>query len=571
MPKEIISVKPISRGARVWTVVALTVASVTATVAYGAPEVGSWYVKKQIKEKYPWVRPKTVTFRWPFKIIELGDVAFDKGWVRGTLTKVLVNRETKDVHISGGEVEADLDKKPEGAAGASEFHPFVELNIVTARRGGIVVVADKVAWSGSRVTFNGAGVETPWARIDTASGSYEPKRGIKLTKAGARIPVPVKVPGIDLPEVNITGEDVFIDETNQSVEIGKITVHQPASPDFIELLTAGNVKIKHSGSFQAGWVQFRHPWLSSSPERVMGISGKVSKTPYIELSLYEPIQVQILPEDQWISVSGSCQEWTDVVAQDTVLKAIAFKGRLHVGVGMKPVPHLKMDQAMMPATCEPVSCKEIHGLKRSFHYTAVKADGTLFERTSGPGTKDWIPLGAAGKMPMAVESLEDPGFRNHRGFMRQAYENSLIENFKTGKFVRGGSTVTMQLAKNLFLQRGKTLLRKAQELLLAMALEKCLSKSEIMELYLNVVEFGPDVYGVGPGARLWFKKAPEALSPVEAFWMASILPRPRKASPPSEQSLKGTSRLMGLLAKQGKIPDFGEDGEEVDTSGWEPK
>jgi hypothetical protein len=53
--------------------------------------------------------------------------------------------------------------------------------------------------------------------------------------------------------------------------------------------------------------------------------------------------------------------------------------------------------------------------------------------------------------------------------------------------------------------------------------------------------------------------------------MASILPRPRKASPPSEQSLKGISRLMGLLAKQGKIPDFGEDGEEVDTSGWEPK
>jgi hypothetical protein len=561
-----------ARAQRIVTATVVFVATATVTVMCGAPAVGSWYVRKQIRERYPWVQPKTVAFKWPFTHVELSDVAFDKGWMKGTLTKMTVNRETKDVYVTGGEVEADLDKKPSGGAtSVSEFHPFIELTLVTVRRGGVTVVADKVVWSGRRVTFNGAGIETPWAHIDTASGSYEPKYGARLTKVGARISVPTKIPGIDLSEVNVTGEEVFIDETSQSVEIGRVTVHQPASPEHIELLTAGEVKVSHTGAFQARWVQFQHPWISPKPERFQDIRGAVKQKPALEILIHEPLIVQVLPAEQWVSVQGSCEEWALTIQRDTVLQLVGFDGRLAVGVGMKPIPHVKMDSATYPATCIPRNCQPFKALKKPFKYTAIRADGTPFERTSGPGTPDWISLGGAGKMSVAVESLEDPGFSSHRGFIRQAYENSLIENFKTGKFVRGGSTLTMQLAKNLFLQREKTLLRKAQELLIAMALEKCLSKPEIMELYLNVVEFGPNTYGIGPGSKLWFKKAPEALSPVEAFWMASILPRPRKASPPSEQSLKGISRLMGLLAKQGKIPDFGEDGEEVDTSGWEPK
>jgi membrane peptidoglycan carboxypeptidase len=161
-----------------------------------------------------------------------------------------------------------------------------------------------------------------------------------------------------------------------------------------------------------------------------------------------------------------------------------------------------------------------------------------------------------GDIPLAANTMEDPGFYHHRGFILQAFSNSFLDNVKQGKFVRGGSTITMQLAKNLWLTREKTIGRKAQEFFLAQALESCYTKDEIMELYLNVVEFGPNRYGVSSGSQHWFKKHPGDLTPTEAFWLASILPRPSKVPPPNEQSLSRIDALMKRLASDGKIPDF---------------
>src|SRR5258706_10215184 len=98
---------------------------------------------------------------------------------------------------------------------------------------------------------------------------------------------------------------------------------------------------------------------------------------------------------------------------------------------------------------------------------------------------------------IAVLTTEDGLFFKHKGFNHSAIRQSLIANLKAHKFVRGASTITMQLAKNLYLSREKTLARKVEEIVLADALEQTLTKDEMMELYLNVIEFGPDIYGVG--------------------------------------------------------------------------
>jgi membrane peptidoglycan carboxypeptidase len=113
----------------------------------------------------------------------------------------------------------------------------------------------------------------------------------------------------------------------------------------------------------------------------------------------------------------------------------------------------------------------------------------------------------------------------------------------------------MQLAKNLWLRRDKTLGRKVQEFFLAQALESCFTKDQILELYLNVVEFGPDLYGIGPAAERYFKVSAAAISPVQAFWLASILPRPRSAVPPDAATLERIRKLMTRFAGDGKIPE----------------
>ena len=128
--------------------------------------------------------------------------------------------------------------------------------------------------------------------------------------------------------------------------------------------------------------------------------------------------------------------------------------------------------------------------------------------------------------PTSVAS-EDSGFWTHPGYDLDAIQEAL-DTWATGEErPRGGSTLTQQLAKNLFLDGDRTLVRKLRELLYALELERRLGKDRILELYLNVVELGPDLYGAGPACEMYFLKQPEGLSWKEAALLAAILPAPR--------------------------------------------
>lgn len=162
-----------------------------------------------------------------------------------------------------------------------------------------------------------------------------------------------------------------------------------------------------------------------------------------------------------------------------------------------------------------------------FERTVTDDEGEERIEVTGRGTEGWVPMGAVSQyVPLALIATEDPGFRRHRGFDEGAIENSIRDNAKAGKFLRGASTISMQLAKNLWLDREKTLQRKAVEAVLTRYLEQEFDKGEILELYMNVAEFAPGVYGIGKAASLYFKTNPKELSLAQSLFLALMLPKP---------------------------------------------
>jgi hypothetical protein len=190
------------------------------------------------------------------------------------------------------------------------------------------------------------------------------------------------------------------------------------------------------------------------------------------------------------------------------------------------------------------------------------ADGSPMRIDSGPGTPDWTPYeGISPFLETAVVVCEDAGFFSHRGIDYRAIENSIRQNLEVGHFLRGGSTVTMQLAKNLYLGREKTLARKLQEAVLTLLLEQQLSKHELMELYLNVIEFGPGIYGVRQAAHYYFNEEPRALSLGQALYLGSILPSPdtQHFRPDGHVSPGWAGYLRKLMQVARKIRRISED------------
>lgn len=147
----------------------------------------------------------------------------------------------------------------------------------------------------------------------------------------------------------------------------------------------------------------------------------------------------------------------------------------------------------------------------------------------GPFSWEWVPLEKISPyLPRAVIAAEDDTFYEHEGFNWEAIKKAAIYDWKKKKFARGASTITQQLARNLFLSKSKNPFRKLKEFLIALRLERKLSKNRIMELYLNVVEWGPGVYGAEAASQYYFKHPAAKLSPGESAYLASILPNPKK-------------------------------------------
>ncbi len=167
-------------------------------------------------------------------------------------------------------------------------------------------------------------------------------------------------------------------------------------------------------------------------------------------------------------------------------------------------------------------------LRTEFYHRIDEGSGKVIERVVGPSSPSWIALDEVPRFVVdALTTSEDSQFFRHHGFSLSGIRRSLRVNLERGGFYQGASTLSQQLAKNLFLSPEKTFARKLQEAFITWQLERFLSKEKILELYLNVVEWGPEVYGLREAALHYFGKTPAELDPLEVAYLVSILPNPK--------------------------------------------
>jgi penicillin-binding protein 1A len=214
----------------------------------------------------------------------------------------------------------------------------------------------------------------------------------------------------------------------------------------------------------------------------------------------------------------------------------------------------------------------------------------IFSSDDGPGphrpvnvalaSPDFIALRDV--PPLFVRTLllsEDAGFYGHRGIDLRELPSALLTNWSRGGAARGASTITQQLAKNLFLTRDKQVGRKLQELAITFLLESALGKDRIIEIYLNIIEWGPDLRGLRPAAHHYFGTEPQALTPAQMAFLVAIIPGPIKYQRSFAHGTPGPglrSLIDDLLAKLRSVHAIGEEeyqqalGEPIIVAGGRP-
>lgn len=171
-------------------------------------------------------------------------------------------------------------------------------------------------------------------------------------------------------------------------------------------------------------------------------------------------------------------------------------------------------------------------INETFVYTPYEYGKPMRDIIIGPANPNYTPLSEiSSNFKNALLTSEDPSFFTHKGFVEESIRKSFVINFKEKKFVRGGSTISMQLVKNVFLSRNKTLARKAEEILIVWMIEnnRLISKQRMLEVYFNIIEMGKNIYGIGEASRQYFGKSPADLSIGEGIFLANIVPRPKIA------------------------------------------
>lgn len=197
------------------------------------------------------------------------------------------------------------------------------------------------------------------------------------------------------------------------------------------------------------------------------------------------------------------------------------------------------DSVLFSSTLTPTNFKilqfgktNLQKINTDFIYTPYEYGRPMRNIMIGPSNPNFTRLeDISPNFKNAVLTTEDPSFFSHKGFVEESIRKSIVVNFKEKRFKRGGSTISMQLVKNVFLSRKKTLMRKAEEILIVWLIEnnRLVSKSRMLEVYFNIIEMGNNVYGIGEASRHYFGKTPAELTIGESIFLANIVPRPKIA------------------------------------------
>lgn len=262
----------------------------------------------------------------------------------------------------------------------------------------------------------------------------------------------------------------------------------------------GDLRITASGTAGLG----KEPTLS--------LQVAINKTPI--QSVLNSLPLHFIPNIRGAQVNGTIGITIDTEMDFANLKKLKLE------------PIIEIDEFEIVSLPKNVDVSKI---KKPFMHKAVKDGKTVKKIWIGEKNEDFIPFEDLGEnIKNAVLTCEDKGFFHHKGFLLNHIRDSIVQNIKDHKFTRGASTITMQTTKNLFLTGDKNFSRKFEEMLLSYALEQKIDKERTFEIYMNIIEWGPEIYGVSEASRYYFDKDQSELTPLEAAFLGSIIPSPKR-------------------------------------------
>jgi len=452
----------------------------------------------------------------PVSIVELDEVSLDHNFGQARVLKLQYFRDAPVIQKSG------FDRKP--------------LTVMAEQ----VIVKPKSIFGELSINNVEYSLVTEYLDIGVVQGSV----------------LNVDLPGLPKDELGFTLNEAEIDLALKTVNAERATIPGVGVAEKITFRAFD----EHAPAFAIGELRSEHPWFTTN---VKFISGSVSSSGEFLIDVggvrtegnYKKLQVK---------GSGSCFDWNEAImtgVNDSIYSHAVHPPLFESGNIEFEIDPTKLKLSLKQdckASCSNPLMTQLRRRKGNgpshlkghdgFAHLTYTPDGKPSKmRSTGRGHVRWASLSLMSpQVRNAFITLEDPTFNIHDGIVMASVIASFKQNIKLGKFHVGGSTITQQLAKNIWLTRDKNIVRKAKEALLAWALEDCFSKDEILELYLNVVEFGPNVYGIYDGAQYRFDKSFVDLTEEEAFYLASILPQPNSAQPPGD--LSRTQKLMTKVA-----------------------
>lgn len=341
----------------------------------------------------------------------------------------------------------------------------------------------------------------------------ETKRGGEVTLNGK-----AEVCGLQLYHPGLSPEVVDLDRGrfNYTINVGK---------DFVELDSATMVQFNR--------LDF-HPYIRAQKSEKWHITMAVDKPAFPADDLFSSLPKGLFSNLEGLKTSGNLSYHFLLDVDFNNLNALKLESDLK-GNSFKITGYGK---------------ESLSKMNGSFLYTAYENGRPVRTFIVGPENPNFRPLDSISPLlQTAVMQSEDGSFYSHRGFRLDALRLALIHDLKVKKFARGGSTISMQLVKNVFLNRNKNLLRKLEEAMIVWLVENqgLTSKHRMYEVYLNIAEWGPMVYGACEASHFYFGKEPSQLTPEEAIFMASLIPKPKRYRSYFDENMQLRSWLGGYF------------------------
>jgi len=398
-------------------------------------------------------------------------------------------------------------------------------------------ISARIYGVGERTKFSVPFINFKWGaalQFDTLSfelsGSAR-KDGIISVKGRA------SVDGVSIFHERISPDNVILDKGDMDYKVN-------IGDDFVEL--------DSSSVFTINQLKFS-PYFKAQKMSKWNITASLNKGDFPAQQLFSSLPEGLFHNLEGMEVSGD------------------LSYHFYLNIDFSIIDSLKLESVLKPKNFKIVKYgkTDLRRMNGEFEYTAYERGVPVRSFAVGPSNPNFRRLDQISPiLQMTVMQSEDGGFFYHNGFLPESIREALATDIKDKKFRRGGSTISMQLVKNVFLSRHKTLARKFEEMLIVWLIEnnRLTSKERMFEVYMNVIEWGPMVYGANEAARYYFNKDVRDLSVNESIFLAGIIPSPKRSlnnfTPDGlliQERMDGYYRLLaGRLRVKGLITESEE-------------